>query len=332
MVLEEFIREWENDCPTVTVRTSGSTGVPKEMAVKKARMAASAEVTCDFLGLKEGDRALLCLSVDYIAGKMMVVRSKVRGLNLVSVEPSGHPLADVSGSECFDLCAMVPMQVYNSLQSPEEAAKLKNIKHLIIGGGAIDESLAEMLRSFPNNVWSTYGMTETLSHIALRRLNGDNASEWYTPFDGVTVCTNADDCLVIDAPRVCAEVLTTNDIAETEKDDSGRVVRFRIKGRKDNVICSGGVKIQIEEAERMLKDKLSLPFLITKKKDCALGEKVVLLTEDDNLDGVEEKCKSVMPKYWLPRLYIHVDAVPQTETGKPARAEAAKIAERFTEP
>lgn len=332
MVLEEFIREWENDCPTVTVRTSGSTGVPKEMAVEKARMAASAEVTCDFLGLKEGDRALLCLPVDYIAGKMMVVRSKVRGLDLASVEPSGHPLADVSGDGRFDLCAMVPMQVYNSLQSPEETAKLKNIKHLIIGGGAIDGSLAEKLRSFPNNVWSTYGMTETLSHIALRRLNGDDASEWYTPFDGVAVWTNADDCLVIDAPKVCAEVLKTNDIAETEKDDSGRVVRFRIKGRKDNVICSGGVKIQIEEAERMLKDKLSLPFLITKKKDCALGEKVVLLTEDDNLEGVEEKCKSVMPKYWLPRLYIHVDAVPQTETGKPARAEAAKIAEGFTEP
>ena len=332
MVLEEFIREWENDCPTVTVRTSGSTGVPKEMAVEKARMVASAEVTCDFLGLKEGDRALLCLPVDYIAGKMMVVRSKVRGLDLVSVEPSGHPLADVSGDGRFDLCAMVPMQVYNSLQSPEETAKLKNIKHLIIGGGAIDGSLAEKLRSFPNNVWSTYGMTETLSHIALRRLNGDDASEWYTPFDGVAVWTNADGCLVIDAPKVCAEVLKTNDIAETEKDDSGRVIRFRIKGRKDNVICSGGVKIQIEEAERMLKDKLSLPFLITKKKDCALGEKVVLLTEDDNLDGVEEKCKSVMPKYWLPRLYIHVDAVPQTETGKPARAEAAMIVERFTEP
>ena len=332
MVLEEFIREWENDCPTVVVRTSGSTGVPKEMAVEKARMVASAEVTCDFLGLKEGDRALLCLPVDYIAGKMMVVRSKVRGLDLASVEPSGHPLADVSGDERFDLCAMVPMQVYNSLQSPEEAAKLKNIKHLIIGGGAIDGSLAEKLRSFPNNVWSTYGMTETLSHIALRRLNGDDASEWYTPFDGVAVWTNADGCLVIDAPKVCAEVLTTNDIAETEKDDSGRVVRFRIKGRKDNVICSGGVKIQIEEAERMLKDKLSLPFLITKKKDHILGEKVVLLTEDDNLVSVEEKCKSVMPKYWLPRLYIHVDAVPQTETGKPARAEAVKIAERFTEP
>lgn len=332
MVLEEFIREWESDCPTVTVRTSGSTGVPKEMAVEKARMAASAEVTCDFLGLKEGDRALLCLPVDYIAGKMMVVRSKVRGLDLASVEPSGHPLADVSGDGRFDLCAMVPMQVYNSLQSPEEAAKLKNIKHLIIGGGAIDGSLAEKLRSFPNNVWSTYGMTETLSHIALRRLNGDDASEWYTPFDGVAVWTNADGCLVIDAPKVCAEVLKTNDIAETEKDDSGRVVRFRIKGRKDNVICSGGVKIQIEEAERMLKDKLSLPFLITKKKDHILGEKVVLLTEDDNLEGVEEKCKSVMPKYWLPRLYIHVDAVPETETGKPARAEAAMIAERFTEP
>lgn len=332
MVLEEFIREWESDSPTVGVRTSGSTGKPKEMAVEKARMAASAEVTCDFLGLRPGDKALLCLPVDYIAGKMMVVRSKVRGLELKSVEPSSHPLAEVARDERFDLCAMVPMQVYNSLLVADEAEKLKNIRHLIIGGGAIDASLAEKLRSLPNDVWSTYGMTETLSHIALRKLNGAQASDWYTPFDGVAVWLNADGCLVIDAPKVCREVLTTNDIAEVRTAADGRVTHFRIKGRKDNVICSGGVKIQIEEAEQLLAGSLSSPFLITKKKDEMLGEKVVLLTEDNDLGAVEQKCKSVMPKYWLPRLYIHIDAVPKTETGKPARAEAAKIAEEFKEP
>ena len=267
MVLEEFIREWENDCPTVTVRTSGSTGVPKEMAVEKARMAASAEVTCDFLGLKEGDRALLCLPVDYIAGKMMVVRSKVRGLDLVSVEPSGHPLAEVSDSERFDLCAMVPMQVYNSLQSPEETAKLKKIEHLIIGGGAIDGSLAEKLRSFPNNVWSTYGMTETLSHIALRRLNGDDASEWYTPFNGVAVWTNADGCLVIDAPKVCAEVLTTNDIAEAENKCNNTKRRLDKKASNELKVAQKESKQVLENTEQTIqqnaKNKSEIAAILT---------------------------------------------------------------------
>ena len=133
MTLKDFLDDWNSPSPTLTVHTSGSTGSPKPMEVEKQKMLNSARITCDFLYLRPGDRALLCMSLDYIAGKMMVVRSKVRGLDLVSVEPSGHPLADVSDSERFDLCAMVPMQVYNSLQSPDEAAKLKNIKHLIIG-------------------------------------------------------------------------------------------------------------------------------------------------------------------------------------------------------
>ena len=349
MTVNDFLQEWNSPSETLLVHTSGSTGKPKPMWVEKQRMLNSAHITCDFLGLRPGDSALLCMSLDYIAGKMMVVRSIERKLRLFSVKPSGHPLSDESLAKMvemdFDFVAMVPMQVYNTLQVPQERERLSRIKHLIIGGGAIDDALAEELRSLPGAVWSTYGMTETLSHIALRRLNGEEASEWYQPFDSVGVSLNSDGCLVIDAPLVCSEPLVTNDIAEIKQQEtsshssdassslktSSPHVLFRIKGRKDNVICSGGVKIQIEEVERMLKDKLSLPFLITKKKDCALGEKVVLLTEDDNIDGVEEKCKSVMPKYWLPRLYIHVDAVPQTETGKPARAEAAKIAEVFTE-
>ncbi|MCI6688156.1 MAG: AMP-binding protein, partial [Prevotella sp.] len=237
MTLKEFIDEWNNDEPTVLVHTSGSTGKPKPLRVEKLRMAASAHITCAFLGLQRGDTALLCMPLDYIAGKMVVVRSLVCGLRLLTVEPCGHPLRGLSEAPVF--AAMVPLQVYNSLQVEEERALLMQIKHLIIGGGAVSGEMAAELKHFPNAVWSTYGMTETLSHIALRRLSGEEASDWYEPFEGVDVSLNADGCLVIDAPAVCATTLTTNDIAEIAPD--GR--HFRIRGRRDNVVCSGGIKL-----------------------------------------------------------------------------------------
>ena len=214
ITLEEFLSEWRNDSPYVEVKTSGSTGEPKRMLVEKLRMRASARITCDFLGLKAGDTALLCMSLDYIAGKMMVVRAIERNLRLITVEPSGHPLNNgqwIMDNGQFGFAAMVPMQVYNSLRVPEERERLKLIKHLIIGGGAIDEAMAEELKAFPNQVWSTYGMTETLSHIALRRLSGPDASEWYTPFPSVSVSLNEEGCLVIDAPEVCKERLVAGD-------------------------------------------------------------------------------------------------------------------------
>ncbi|MCR4774269.1 MAG: AMP-binding protein [Prevotella sp.] len=319
MVLEEFLKEWRNAEDKVLVHTSGSTGKPKPMWVEKRRMENSARITCDFLDLKEGDTALLCMPLDYIAGKMVVVRSLVRGLRLIDVKPSGHPLRGLSEVPTF--AAMVPMQVYNSMQNAEELAMLKQIKHLIIGGGAIDDDMAKALRSFPNAVWSTYGMTETLSHIALRRLSGDEADEWYTPFDSVEVSLSAENCLVISAPLVCDKELVTNDIAQLSAD--GR--RFRIIGRKDNVIDSGGIKIQIEEVERMLKGHINGAFVITRRKDRKFGEVVAMLLENGDTSAARMACENVLPKYWQPKYYLSCAKLPLTATGKPARAEAERL-------
>ena len=325
MTLEAFLEEWNNASDYVRVQTSGSTGAPKPMLVEKRRMLNSARITCDFLGLKPGDTALLCMSLDYIAGKMMVVRSLERGLRLFTVEPSGHPLASTILHSPFSIVAMVPMQVYNSLQVPAEKERLKQIRHLIIGGGAIDEAMAAELKDFPNAVWSTYGMTETLSHIALRRLNGPEASDWYTPFPSVKVSLNEDRCLVIDAPEVCPHPLVTNDIAELNSQSLNiSISQFRILGRKDNVICSGGIKIQAEEVERQLRPHLSAPYLITKRPDAKFGEVVVLLTEGDTA-AARQVCERVLPKYHQPRAYVHVDRIPLTETGKPARKQAERL-------
>ena len=344
MSLDEFLEEWNSPSPYVRVQTSGSTGAPKPMLVEKSRMLASVRRTNDFLGLQSGDTALLCMSLDYIAGKMMVVRALERGLTLVCVEPSGHPLrhngdwhqcAVSDGTMCacpqcvalndqipLSFAAMVSLQVYNSLQISAERERLMQIKHLIIGGGAIDDALAAELKTFPNAVWSTYGMTETLSHIALRRLSGPDASDWYTPFPSVSVSLSDEDTLIIDAPEVCAEPLTTNDIAELSTLHSPL---FRILGRRDNTICSGGLKIQAEQLERQLRPHLSSPFLITKRPDQKFGEIVVLLTEG-SADDARQICERVLPQYHHPRAYVHVAHIPLTETGKPSRHEAEKLA------
>ena len=324
MNIDDFYKEWNNPSDKMLVHTSGSTGKPKPIWVEKSRMEASARITCDFLGLQEGDTALLCMSLDFIAGKMMVVRSLVRGLKLIVSSPSGHPLSNEKWQEIgmndITFAAMVPLQVYNSLQVPEERERLMRIKHLIIGGGAIDDELAQALKTFPNAVWSTYGMTETLSHIALRRLSGNDSSDWYTPFPSVNISLDHDGCLVIDAPLVCPEILKTNDIAEI------RNSQFRILGRKDNVIVSGGIKIQIEEVERLLKQHIKNPFLITKRKDNKFGEIAVMLTTD-NTNDAKTICERVLPKYWQPRAYLSIKEIPLTPTGKPARKEAERIAE-----
>ena len=243
-------------------------------------------------------------------------------LGIITVAPSGHPLADLSPQlSVLSFAAMVPMQVYNALQVPAECERLKQIRHLIIGGGAIDDALAAALKSFPHHVWSTYGMTETLSHIALRKLNGAEASDYYTPFPSVKVSLNDESCLVIDAPLVCSERLVTNDIAELSEG------RFRILGRKDNVICSGGIKIQTEQVERQLRPYLSQPYLITKRPDEKFGEVVVLLTEGP-VDEAHAVCERILPKYFQPKAYLHVDKIPLTETGKPARKQAEDLAKQ----
>ena len=325
--LESFISDWQSANPFLHVHTSGSTGKPKDLMVEKRRMEASARMTCDFLNLQPGQNALLCMPLDYIAGKMVVVRSIIRQLSLIAVEPCSRPLdavAEQNGGVCphIHFAAMVPLQVKKSIDNP----LLRDIDNLIIGGGAIDTELEAVLRDFPHGVWSTYGMTETLSHVALRRISGHTASLWYTPLPNVTVSLSDEQCLIIDAPLVCAERLVTNDIAEMN--DLGQ---FRILGRKDNVINSGGIKIQIEEVETAIRKTVGsdIPFMITSRPDPTFGEAVVMLIPESlNTDHHTTLLSSIaaLPKYWQPKAYIKVPSLPYTETGKPCRSAAKEMA------
>ena len=315
-----FLREWFSPEETISLQTSGSTGVPKQITVRKEQMVQSALMTSDFFRLRENEKALLCLPLDYIAGKMMVVRAICAGLDLFPVAPSGHPLAETNTS--FDFAAMVPLQVYNAIQSPGEKQRLSQIKRVIIGGGAVDPQLEEVLKELPNEIYATYGMTETVSHIALRRINGEDASDYYTPLPGVDLKLTEKQTLVIRAPHVADETVVTNDIAEIRPDSA-----FRILGRKDNVINTGGIKVQAEEVEKILRPSMKGKFAITAVPHPRLGEAIVLLIEPiNNPDTLKREIEKLLPRYQQPLHILVVKAVPQTGSGKTDRAATKKMA------
>ena len=318
-----FLEKWFDASPVITVHTSGSTGTPKELVVRKDRMMQSARLTCEFLNLQAGDTALLCMNLRYIGAMMVVVRSLVAGLNLIVRPASGHPLSDIE--EPLRFAAMVPLQVYNTLRVPEEKARLEQTDILIIGGGAVDDSLEAEISALPTAVYSTYGMTETLSHIALRRLNGDTASKHYYPFPSVELSLSAESTLVIKAPLICGEVLQTNDIACIYPDGS-----FTIAGRKDNVINSGGIKIQAEEMEKRLRPFIPVPFVVTSVPDPRLGQALTLLIAGQvDARELESKLQTVLDAYHRPRHIFMTESIPQTENGKTDRAGCRILARQM---
>ena len=318
-----FLEKWFDASPVITVHTSGSTGTPKELVVRKDRMMQSARLTCEFLNLQAGDTALLCMNLRYIGAMMVVVRSLVAGLNLIVRPASGHPLSDIE--EPLRFAAMVPLQVYNTLRVPEEKARLEQTDILIIGGGAVDDSLEAEMSALPTAVYSTYGMTETLSHIALRRLNGDTASKHYYPFPSVELSLSAESTLVIKAPLICGEVLQTNDIACIYPDGS-----FTIAGRKDNVINSGGIKIQAEEMEKRLRPFIPVPFVVTSVPDPRLGQALTLLIAGQvDVRELESKLQTVLDAYHRPRHIFMTESIPQTENGKTDRAGCRILARQM---
>lgn len=309
--LFRFLADWFNESETMTVQTSGSTGEPKLILVRKSQMMNSACATCFQLRLAPNDKILLCMSLQFIAGKMMVVRALVAGLDLHPVAPSGYPLKDTNLS--YKFAAMVPMQIYNSLQVSLERDRLERISVLLIGGSAVDPKLETALKAFPNPVYASYGMAETLSHIALRRINGPEASEYYTPLPSVQVFLSEESCLVIDAPLVSDQRLYTNDHAELRGDGS-----FRILGRIDNVINTGGIKVQTEVLESFLSDFIDLPFAISSLPDEKFGEIIVLAVEgilDDALLTQTLHAEN-LPAHQFPKQIITVEGLPRTESGK----------------
>ncbi len=326
--LADFLDAWDSPAPTMELHTSGSTGVPTLLHASKAAMRASAAMSCRAFGLQAGDSALLCLPLRYIAGKMMVVRALVGGLRLAVVEPCSNPLAAPELADLpLDFAPLVPMQAIRCLAGGGGAAQLARVRTLLLGGGFVDAALESALQDFPScRAYASYGMTETLSHVALRRLNGSGRSEFYAPLPGVSVSLSAQGTLCICAPALGIDHLETNDLAEVNAAGG-----FRILGRRDAVINSGGLKIQAEALEDHLHAATGLTLVAVPHAHPELGQCVAVLWEGDPAAGASlQAAAATLPRHHRPRLLQHLHELPRTATGKIARAACRDLAAAFT--
>jgi O-succinylbenzoic acid--CoA ligase len=295
----EFLLDWFDDKEYIEMRTSGTTGLPKKVQLQKRAMIHSALSTGDFFELEPGNKALLCLPVQFIAGKMMLVRSLILGLDLDIVAPSTEPLA--LNNTQYDFVAMVPLQVQNSIEA------LKNVKKIIVGGAKMDASLEEkVLPLIKTEVYETYGMTETITHIAARKA-GENV---FTVLPNVKIAQDDRGCLVITVPYISDEPVVTNDLVEIIREN-----QFKFLGRIDNVINSGGVKLIPEQIEAKLIDKINARFFVTGIPDSVLGEKLILVVEGEKQDFAPDFF-DVLGKFEKPKEIVFVPKFKENENGK----------------
>lgn len=305
-----FLKEWYSDSKTVSVQTSGSTGTPKIFEIEKERMLHSAKMTCDILRLQKGDSALLCLPIEYISGKMMVVRAIERSLKLVIKTPSSTPLSDLN--EEIDFCAMSPLQVENSLD------QIHFIKNIIIGGAAVSENLKKKITQTLKHsitqtlVYETYGMSETLSHIALKEIF-PIPEEYFKVLGNVEISLDERKCLQIFAPKLNPELLQTNDLVELKNERE-----FRFLGRIDHVINSAGLKIYPEELESLVKKEISNELIFLGIKDERFGQKLILVIEGKKTEILENKLSTIIypSKNHHPKEIIFLEKFPRIPNGK----------------
>ena len=311
--IHHFLENWFSEDDFISLQTSGSTGTPKKIILRKKQMIQSAFATGNYFNLLENTTALLCLSVDYIAGKMMLVRALTLGWYLDVVLPISNPLNEIDKK--FDFAAMVPLQLENSLKS------LEQIKTLIVGGGVVSKSLHDKIQNCNCNVFATYGMTETITHIAIKKLNNNRIKPvFYEVLPTVEIFKDDRNCLVIKAKKVSDEIVFTNDVVNLISEN-----QFEWLGRFDNVINSGGIKLQPEKIEEELSKVIPNRFFVIGIPDEKLGEKLILIIEGEktklNLDNVK------LSKYEVPKEIYFIAKFIETETKKIQRKKTLDLIE-----
>ena len=327
----DFQSAWRAGNAQFTLQTSGSTGTPKAIVLTRSQMEASAKLTGETFGLQPGDRALVCLNTHYIAGVMMLVRGEVLGLDLTIVEPTGNPLTGFDPTTSrFDFAAFVPLQLQTVLADtgadgiPVSLPLLNRMKAILVGGAATNTALENGLQIIESPVYATYGMTETVSHIAIRRLNGPEKSSLFTVLPGVIVGTDERGRLHITAAATNHERVQTNDVVKLIT--TGSQVRFRLLGRADSIINSGGVKVQPEAVEAVIQQQLlqwnlAPRLFIAGLPDERLGQRVVLFLENQPLDddqwaSIQQTIREAIGPYAVPKEWHTVEQFGETATGK----------------
>lgn len=313
-----FIINWLSDADHLIQYSSGTTGKTKEIRLSKLSMVSSAENTCRHFNLSPGQTTLLCMPINFIAGKMMLVRSIACDLNLQLTEPKSIP--DISSFQSIDFCAMVPLQVINLLTCQSD---LYPIQKLIIGGSEISPELEKLVLDIPTRVFATYGMAETSSHVAIRQLNGTGMQKEYHSLPGIELTSDERGCLVIQADYLPNPVVT-NDLVSF----SGPGI-FSWIGRYDNLINSGGIKIVPEEVEAMIMAKTMLSCTVIGMPDSKLGHKLVFVFESDQAPdsflSLKSDFENLLPRHWRPKEIIKVDKVPRNDAWKVDRIKLADM-------
>lgn len=317
MSVAKFIEKWLDFTEEIKVKTSGSTGKPKKIKLTKQQMVNSANATGAYFKTGSGTKALLCIPADFIAGKMMVVRAMVLGWDLHVVQPTKDALVEYDNE--YDFVAMVPYQVSHSLEA------LPKVKKILIGGGAISANLEAQLQEIEVEAFASYGMTETITHVAVRRINGVAKSESYSALPDVKFSQDTRGCLCIHAPKISEEVVVTNDLVTLTSATS-----FIWKGRWDNVINSGGIKLFPESIELKLSDKIELPFIIASEKDEQFGERVILIYEGTESDLPDFKSAFAnLESYERPKKVYKLSRFVYTETGKIKRGDVLQVLRKY---
>lgn len=313
-VIGNFIADWLDSNDYVLSKTSGSTGKSKTIKIKKQAMVNSAIATGDYFRLKPSDKALLCLPAQAISGRMMLVRAMILGLELDAIKPS--KTLNIDQEKRYTFTAFTPMQLANNVD------KIKNIKTIIVGGAPVSYSLMENIKDSKVQIFETYGMTETVSHIAVKKLNGFKASKADSVFKvlpGINISKDDKDCLVIDAPNITSEKVVTNDIVRLTGEGC-----FEWLGRFDNVINSGGIKLNPEIIESKLQGLISDRFFVSSIPDEELGEKVVLVLENSKVN-VDFSVFKVLDKYEAPKEVVAVPKFKETQSGKIQRHKTLEL-------
>lgn len=297
-----FLDQWNSDSDFVLAKTSGSTGLPKEIKLPKSAMRLSASMTGEFFGLKNGNSALLCLPMGFIAGKMMVVRAQELGLKLYCTEPKSE--INLYDFPELDFVPMTPMQVEKSI------GNLGKIKKLLIGGAPLSDELRSRLLETNTRVFESYGMTETITHIGLKEITED----YFRTLKKVKIRKDERGCLVIQTPYF-EEEITTNDLVEIKGEN-----QFKWLGRFDSIINSGGIKLIPEQIEQKLKAIIPIEFILSSLPDSTLGEKLILILE--NPEPIDVDFASLeLSKYEIPKEIFYLNRFPRTESGKLKRKE-----------
>jgi len=306
----QFLSELFDENSYINVYTSGSTGNPKSIIIPKTALLKSAEATGEFFKLPQKTTALHCLSSQFIAGKMMWVRALHLGWHLTLVVPNANPLKNKT--ESFDFAAMVPLQAQNSID------QLHQIKKLIIGGASLSAEWEEKLRQTPNHIYQTYGMTETITHIAVKKLG----EKYYSCLPNVFISSDERDCLVIELPYLSSQKIITNDLVKLVTKHS-----FEWLGRYDHIINSGGIKLIPEKIEEKLHPYIPVPFFIAGLPDKNLGQKLILIIEitTQTLDFQSIFSKASLSKYEIPKEIYKIDAMIQTQNNKINRIDTLSL-------